>query len=136
MCDTFAIGSTGGGYDAAFEPFLFGADFYMMGHAPADWQRSTIQGSKLYYVFDLRARSYPEAKTASKGVPMNGRRSVRFSVWFPYVLDGSKTYRLRLSNVVPPFPPVPGTLKNNVLTFRVPAFRLYGQTARGEIDGT
>lgn len=135
ICDTFAIGSTGGGYDATFQPFLFGADFYMMGHAPADWQRPAMPGSRLYYVFDLQAWPSSQSRTASKLKPMNGDHTIRFTIWFPYVLDRSKTYTLGLSKVTPPFPPVRGTLQNNVLTFQLPLFGLAGKAARGEIDG-
>lgn len=132
-CDSFAAGSAGGGYDASFPPFE--ADFFMTGHAPADWQRPMTPGSTLYYVFYLEARPWYGSKTASELTPQSGRHTAAFSVWFPYVLDRRKTYTLLLSGVAPAFPPVRGTLQDNVLTFQLPPFSLAGQTVHGEIDG-
>lgn len=63
-------------------------------------------------------------------------RDSTIDVWFPYVLATQDHYVLSISNVTPEVAGAPGTLKNNVLHFVLPAFTLHwGDVAHGEIDG-
>ncbi len=59
-----------------------------------------------------------------------------FDVWFPFVLDPSKTYTLDIAHTVPTIDSVKGTLKDNTLHFVLPAFTAQpGVELMGEIDG-
>ncbi len=65
------------------------------------------------------------------------RRNSTIDVWLPYVLAQQDHYVLRISNVTPDIDGVPGTLKNNVLHFVLPAFTLHWEeVAHGEIYGS
>jgi hypothetical protein len=65
------------------------------------------------------------------------RRNSTIDVWFPYVLPKQSHYALSISGVTREIVGVPGTLKNNVLHFILPAFTLHwGDVAHGEIYGS
>ena len=62
-------------------------------------------------------------------------RNSTIDVWLPYVLAKQDHYALSISNVGPDIVGVPGTLKNNVLHFVLPAFTLHwGDVAEGVVD--
>lgn len=64
-------------------------------------------------------------------------RNSTIDVWFPYVLAARDHYALSISNVTPGIDGVPGTLKNNVLHFVLPAFTLHREdVAYGGIYGS
>ena len=64
-------------------------------------------------------------------------RNSTVDIWFPYVLSKQNRYVLSISNVTPRIDGVPGTLRNNVLHFVLPAFTLHwGDVAEGEVDTT
>ncbi|HVA26880.1 MAG TPA: hypothetical protein VNF68_01800 [Candidatus Baltobacteraceae bacterium] len=61
----------------------------------------------------------------------------QLNVWFPFVLDASKTFSLTLTHVLPTIGSVSGTLKDNTLHFVLPPFAIApGATLTGEIDGS
>lgn len=137
LCDTFSIGSVGGGYDASFEPFACGGNFLIAGRRPASPNPLEANGLRTYYKFDLTAQPWcGKDKDVAAVVPMDGHSTVRFSVWFPYVLNPRVDYSLVLSGVSPAFAPVRGTLQNNILTFELPLFsEAAAETANGSIVG-
>jgi hypothetical protein len=62
-------------------------------------------------------------------------RNSTIDVWLPYVLAKQDHYALSISNVTPAIADVPGTLKNNMLHFVLPAFTLHwGDVAEGEVN--
>ena len=91
-----------------------------------------------YYEFDLTARPWCGAnKNVAAIVPTGGGDTIRFSVWFPYVLNSEIAYSLALSGVSPAFSPIRGTLHKNVLTFLLPLFGVAAnETAHGTIYAT
>ena len=58
-------------------------------------------------------------------------------IWFPFVLDTTKTYSLTLAKAVESVGPIDGKLRDNVVHFELPAFTVpAGATLIGEVDGT
>jgi hypothetical protein len=130
-CDSFGErweGNTTDGYAANFfhPKDDLPVRFTLNGRGPADWQRPSRRDSELYYVFRLSAQKPAAAKFTAGST---------FDVWFPFVLDTKKVYRLRISHIVPDFQVAPRSTKNNVLHFVLPAFEIHeGSTALGEVD--
>jgi hypothetical protein len=131
LCDSFGEygeGSTTGGYVASFfhPKNDLPVPLTLDGRGPADWQRPSRPGSELYYVFRLSAEK-PAAARFTAGST--------FGVWFPFVLDTKKLYKLRISDVTPELQVAPKSTKNNVLHFVLPAFEIpEGSMALGEIN--
>jgi hypothetical protein len=126
-CDYYPFGNASDGYVA-----------YLV-TGPLEWKSlrewASMRGSvppasqmpPVYYAVTLSTRS-------SSPVKINAGSTLR--VWFPFVLDTEKRYRLLLQGANPSFEAVVGSLKNNTLTFTFPAFLIpAGSTLHGEITG-
>jgi hypothetical protein len=148
--------STTGGSEATFihrEGYL-ATWFTWDGRTAAVPEDGTAQSSDTYYAFTLTARRDNSEEGMQRLVhsafkplfdsflptpppTLAFSRNSTIDVWFPYVLAKQDHYALSISNVTPGIAGVPGTLKNNVLHFVLPAFTLHwGDVAEGEIDGT
>lgn len=131
FCDSFGMyeGSVEGGYDAGFfhPRNELSWQFAFNGHGPTGWQLPTMPGSKLYYVFTMSTTTQAAVRFAAKST---------LDVWFPFVLDSSRLYMLRINHVIPEIEVAPSSTRNNVLHFVLPPFEiLEGNVAQGEIAG-
>lgn len=100
--------------------------FALRGRVPAQSEMPPAPGAKAYFFF-----RFPKC-----AAPVGVRDRATLDVWFPFVLDPSMTYVLRIDAVVPAVRSVRGTLRDNTLHFVLPAFATTpGKDASGEIDG-
>ena len=102
-------------------------DFAIRGRAPSVGEMPPTPTMNAYFFFRL----------ATKGTtPVVVQKGARLDVWFPYVLDDSKSYVLWLDFLKPDLDDIPGRLEGNTLHFTLPAFgTIPGKDAFGEIDG-
>jgi hypothetical protein len=145
------VRSSSGGYGAAF---FHGEDydstwFNWVGQTPTGSEGDSIQDTKACYSFTLttlpdkspRDMEHLVHQVYSELFPspppaLTFKTGSTIDVWFPYVLAGHGHYLLSMSNVTPEIRDVPGTLRNNVLHFALPAFILRrGDIAQGEVVG-
>ena len=101
--------------------------FNLFGRAPTVGE-SWITPNNDGYAFFSATFASPHEVRADAGTMLD--------VWFPFVLDPSKTYSLTIAHVTPVIGPLNGTLKDNTLHFILPAFAVApGAELMGEIDG-
>ena len=68
--------------------------------------------------------------------PLRIPAGMTIDIWFPFVLDTLKTYRLTIGYVNPVILKLSGTLTDNTLHFTLPAFAIDPRAEiKGEIDG-
>jgi hypothetical protein len=101
--------------------------FALRGRAASIAEMPPTPTMNKYYFFRLSAKG---------AEPIVIRNGASLDIWFPYVLDASKSYDLWLDFIDPDADGLPGTLKDNTLHFTLPAFStIPGKDAFGEIDG-
>jgi hypothetical protein len=148
--------STTGGSEATFihhEEYL-PSWFDWIGQTEADLGYETGTNPGALYSFSLTAHRDNEERGVQQLVhstlkplldellptpppTLTFRRNSTIDVWFPYVLPKQSHYALSISGFTRENVGVPGTLKNNVLHFILPAFTLHwGDVAHGEIYGS
>lgn len=118
---------TGGGFRAILSrPNGAPVNVSLHGRAPTIGEMQPTPGEDAVYFFGLSSPDGPAA------VP----DGTVLTVWFPFVLDLAEHYRLFLNFTRPDLSELPGALKDNALSFTLPAFVVTPQkTALGEIDG-
>jgi hypothetical protein len=107
------------GYDAVWAPFPTG-EIDVRGGAPSE---GTMPPA--YYAFTVSTHS---------AVPIEVAAGAILQVWFPFVLDERDRYVLQLDPHSRGTETIVGTMRDNTMTFTLPALTILGHDAvRGEI---
>jgi len=98
------------------------------GRAPTEGESWVTPNNNGYFFF---------SGTLDSPTTVHVDAGTKLSVWFPFVLDTTKTYSLTIAHVTPVIGPINGTLlRDNTLHFVLPAFTIEpGADIMGEIDG-